>query len=137
MEELDFFIIFEEVADWAWKTAAKWPPYIRDHFGTQLTDAADSVGANLVEGDGRYGTADGIRFLIIARGSARETRLWIRRAVRRKLIPERDGEHQINEVVRATKLLNLLINYRRKAFPKVVKEDRADYSESSATDRVF
>ena len=132
IEELDFFIIFEGVADWAWKTSSKWPPYIRDNFGVQLTDAADSVGANLVEGDGRFGSADGIRFLIIARASARETKLWIQRAVRRTLVTEVDGERQVSEVIRATKLLNLLINYRRSAFKKVVREGRAPYGEVTA-----
>ena len=102
IEELDFFLIFEEVAHWAWTRFESWPAHIRNGFGAQLTSAADSIGANLVEGDGRYGSADGIRFLIIARGSARETRLWIRRAVRRKLVSAEEGEAQIGEVERAT-----------------------------------
>jgi four helix bundle protein len=93
----------------------------------QLADAADSVGANLVEGDGRYGTADGIHFFVIARASARETRLWIRRAVRRGLVSEEEGIRQVDEVTRATKLLNLLITYRRTKLKKVVREKRATY----------
>ena len=128
IEALDLFEIFEEVAHWAWKVAEQWPPHVRNGFGLQLTDAADSIGANLVEGDGRYGDADAIRFFIYARGSARETRLWIRRAIRRKLVLEADGEHQISELVRATKLLNLLIRYRRSSLKKAVRETRASYS---------
>ncbi|MEA2553544.1 MAG: hypothetical protein QOJ65_1720, partial [Fimbriimonadaceae bacterium] len=119
--------IFEDVAHWAWSTVLKWPAHIRDGFGMQLADAADSVGANLVEGDGRYGTADGIHFFVIARASARETRLWIRRAVRRGLVSEEEGIRQVDEVTRATKLLNLLITYRRTKLKKVVREKRATY----------
>ena len=134
IEELDLFKIFEDVADWAWKTVEKWPGHVRNGFGMQLTDAADSVGANLVEGDGRYGTADGIHFFIIARASARETRLWIKRAIRRGLVSKEDGNHQIAEVTRATKLLNLVINYRRSKIKKRVREERADYNGSSESD---
>lgn len=127
IEELDLFRLFEEVAKWAWNTSHTWSPHIRNNFGVQLTEAADSVGANLVEGDGRFGSSDAIRFFIIARASARETRLWIHRAVDRNLVSQSEGQEQIDKLVQATKLLNLLINYRRAASNKAVKEGGAIY----------
>jgi four helix bundle protein len=134
MEELDLFLIYEAVADWVWQTVETWPKHRRDGFGMQLTDAADSVGANLVEGDGRYGTADAIRFFVIARASARETRLWINRGARRGFIESESGAHQVEQITRATKLLNLLINYRRSKLKTIVKESRAPYRGGKNSD---
>lgn len=134
IEELDLFQIYEDVADWAWAMVDKWPEHRRDGFGMQLTDAADSAGANLVEGDGRYGTADAIRFFVIARASARETRLWINRGVRRGFINRKEGTEQVAEITRATKLLNLLINYRRTTQKRVFKETRKSYGKALEID---
>ena len=66
-----------------------------------------------MEGDGRYGLADSIYFFVIARGSARETRLWIRRARKRNLVGE-EADAMIEKLKSATQLLNRLITYRRK-----------------------
>ena len=87
MEELAVFARFEAVAEKVWAAVRGWRPLAQDTVGKQLIRAADSVGANLVEGDGRYGKADALHFVIIARGSARETALWIKRAQARQLIP--------------------------------------------------
>jgi four helix bundle protein len=71
------------------------------------------VGANLVEGDGRHGTADALHFFIIARASAREARYWLKRAIVRKLLHADDGHAKIGALISATQLLNRLIAYRR------------------------
>jgi four helix bundle protein len=52
-----------------------------------LIRAADSIGANLAEGSGRGTYKDNHRFIDMARGSLYETRQWLRRAYRRKLLP--------------------------------------------------
>src|SRR5690242_7751353 len=92
IEELDVFLLFEQIADWSWEAVQSWKPFPRDTVGKQLVRAADSINANLVEGDGRYGTADAIHFFVIARGSARETRLWVRRAKKRSLVPTGEAD---------------------------------------------
>jgi four helix bundle protein len=51
--------------------------------GKQLIRAADSVGANIAEGDGRGTYADNRRHVRIARGSLNETKHFLRRAYRR------------------------------------------------------
>ncbi|MFY9235076.1 MAG: four helix bundle protein [Fimbriimonadaceae bacterium] len=133
IEELDLFVLFEQVADWVWDQVEMWKPSHQATIGHQLIRAADSVGANLVEGDRRYGDADGINFFIIAKASARETRLWLRRALKRALVETDEAAQQIDKLTRATKLLNLLITYRRQRGkrPNVAREVRATYNGSS------
>lgn len=113
MEEMDVFRGYVEVADRIWQLVAEWKPLATDTVGKQLVRAADSVGANLVEGDGRYSDADALHFFIIARASARETRYWIQRAITRGLISQSEAENLINALTSATRQLNTLIHYRR------------------------
>jgi four helix bundle protein len=60
--------------------------------GKQLVRSADSVGANIAEGNGRGTYADNRRFVRTARGSLNETRHWLRRAFRRKLLSAKQVE---------------------------------------------
>jgi four helix bundle protein len=131
MEDTELFRLFVEVADWVWDVVTDWPEFARDTVGKQPVRAADSVGANLVEGDGRYTAADGLRFLIIARASARETRYWIERATKRKLLTSDDGRARVDQLKAATRQLNGLISYRRTHPPADrVREQAADYDAS-------
>ena len=66
----------------------KWKYFEQDGLGKQLTNAADSIGANIAEGYGRYFFKERVLFLYYARGSLFETRHWLERAVTRKLIAE-------------------------------------------------
>jgi four helix bundle protein len=127
MERMEVFLRYVEVADWAWNIVQNWPPLARDTVGKQLVRAADSVGANLVEGDARYTSADGLHFLIIARASARETRYWLQRAIKRGIIPQAEGDARIVLLTSATQLLNRLITYRRQNKTFKLKEDTSRY----------
>lgn len=126
MEDLEVFRRYVEVADWVWDTVERWPRLAQDTVGSQLIRACDSVGANLVEGDGRATDPDSLRFFVIARASARESRYWLNRAIKRRLIPPADGEARIAELVSATQLLNKLIGYRRASSGRV-REPEAEY----------
>src|SRR5207247_11395603 len=97
------------VADWAWETVSSWSSLAQDTVGKQLIRAVDSVGANLVEGDGRYSDADAVHFFVIARASAREARYWLERAVVRRLIPTEAADGQLAVLTSATQLLHRLI----------------------------
>jgi four helix bundle protein len=123
IEDLELFHLYEEVADWTWDQVKNWSQFHKDTVGEQLVTAVDSVNANLVEGDGRYTGPDSIRFFIIARASAREARLWLRRAKKRSLVPLAEADEMIAKLTQGTRWLNQLIAYRRRA-GKVVREER-------------
>jgi len=116
IEQMEVFRRFVEIADWAWHAVSKWPEFARDTVGKQLVRAADSVGANLVEGDGRRTDRDAAHFFVMARASARETRYWLQRAATRRLISEQEAETRIATLITATQLLNRLIAYRRQPY---------------------
>lgn len=113
MEEMELFRLFDEVSEWCWKAVISWPLFAQRTIGEQLVRAADSVAANLIEGDGRFGVGDALRFFYIARASARETRMWLRKATLRGLVGEAVTNIQIEKLTKATRLLNVLIRYRK------------------------
>ena len=53
IEDMECFRLYVETADWVWDTVEGWKPLAQNTVGSQLIRACDSVGANLVEGDGR------------------------------------------------------------------------------------
>jgi four helix bundle protein len=85
-ENLRVYKLSEEIADAIWDTAFDWDPFARNTVGAQIVRSADSIGANIAEGVGRGSYADNRRFVRNARGSLNETKHWLRRAYRRKLL---------------------------------------------------
>jgi four helix bundle protein len=85
-EKLRVYQLAEELADAIWEIASKRDSFNRDSIGRQIVKSADSVGANIAEGVGRYGTQDNKRFVYFARGSLYETKHWLRRAFKRNLL---------------------------------------------------
>jgi len=91
-EKLRVYRLSEEVADAIWDIALTWNHFARDTVGKQLVRAADSIVANISEGDGRGTYQENRRFTRIARGSLNETQHWLRRAFRRRLLTEQQIE---------------------------------------------
>jgi four helix bundle protein len=87
-ENLAVYQLSERLADEIWDIVAGWTNFPRDTVGKQLVRAADSIGANIAEGSGRGSFQDNRRFVRIARSSLHETKHWLRRAYRRKLLSE-------------------------------------------------
>ena len=85
-ENLRVYQLAEDLADSVWEVVARWNSFDRDTLGKQIVRSADSVGANIAEGTGRYGLQDNKRFGYFARGSLNETKHWLRRAYKRKLL---------------------------------------------------
>lgn len=71
-----------------WEIVADWDYFAKDTVGKQIVKSSDSIGANIAEGTGRGSFADNKRFTKIARGSLFETKHWLRRAYKRKLLKE-------------------------------------------------
>ena len=89
-ETLRVYQVAEEVADLTWEVVCRWDWFSRQTVGKQIVEAVDSIGANIAEGVGRYGTQDNKRFAYYARGSLYETKHWLRRAFRRGLLSTSD-----------------------------------------------
>jgi len=85
-EDLRVYQMSEELADAVWDVVQRWSILAKDTVGKQMIRAADSIGANIAEGVGRGSYQDNRRFVRIGRGSLYETRHWLRRAFRRKLL---------------------------------------------------
>jgi four helix bundle protein len=87
-ENLRVYQLAERLADGVWEIVAGWNIFAKDTVGKQLVRAADSVGANIAEGCGRRSFNDNKRFVKIARGSLNETKHFLRRAYKRKLLDD-------------------------------------------------
>ena len=85
-ENLRVYQMSEELADEIWEIVLGWDNFAKDTVGKQIVRSADSVGANIAEGEGRGSFQDNRRFCKIARGSLQETQHWLRRAFKRDLL---------------------------------------------------
>lgn len=93
-EKLDIYKLSEKLADLVWDIIIEADYFVKQTIGVQLVKAVDSIGANIAEGTGRGSKKDNQRFAKIARGSLFETRHWLRRAVKRKILTD----DQINKI---------------------------------------
>lgn len=91
-ENLQVYQLAEQVSDAVWAFVINWDEFSRNTIGRQMVRAADSIGANIAEGTGRGTFKDNRHYARIARGSLYETRHFLRRAFRRKLLSELEVE---------------------------------------------
>jgi four helix bundle protein len=101
-EKLRVYQLAEQLADRIWKIVIKWEYFPKVTIGKQIVTAADGIGSNIAEGTGRGSLQDNRRFIKIARGSLYETKHWLRRSYRRKLLTDlevNDLKPIINELL--------------------------------------
>ncbi len=106
------------LADDAWRIVSRWDRFERETIGKQLVRAADSVGANIAEGYGRYHYGEKRQFCYYARGSLFEFKAWIEKAAARGLLGEEELETSRGRAERLGKLLNGYVRSLRKAKPR-------------------
>jgi len=99
--ELDVYKLSEELSDLIWYAYDNWSDKAKMTFGYQIIRAADSIAANIAEGYGRYTPSDRKLFYRYARGSFEETKCWLRKAIRRKIITDAN-------VMKFTEIINEL-----------------------------
>ncbi|PWT83150.1 MAG: four helix bundle protein [Acidobacteria bacterium] len=105
-ENLQIYKLSERLADQLWKIVNRWDVFARDTVGKQLVKAGDSIGANIAEGTGRGTDPEMRRFIRIARGSLYETRHWLRRAYKRRLLTSKQVEELTPVINELTPKLN-------------------------------
>lgn len=120
----------EDLSDGIWEIASRWSQFDRDTVGKQIVRSADSIGANIAEGTGRYGTHDNKRFGYIARGSLNETKHWLWRAYKRNLLTDEDIEMLKPILDELSPKLNAYINSIK---PGAAREQRSTNDEQPAS----
>ena len=90
--ELDIYILSEQLSDLIWYGFDVWPRKVQQTIGYQIIRASDSICANLTEGYGRYTPVDRKLFYRYSKGSFEETKAWLRKLIRRKIV--KGGEIQ-------------------------------------------
>jgi four helix bundle protein len=130
-ENLRVYKLSEELADAVWEIVSRWDGFNRDTLGKQIVKSADSVGANIAEGTGRYGVKDNKRFVYFDRGSLNETKHWLRRAYRRRLLSAAEIERLKPVMDELSPKLNAYINSIQQS--RVGPRQRATNNEQRTT----
>ncbi|HEY3412088.1 MAG TPA: four helix bundle protein [Armatimonadota bacterium] len=126
VDDMEMFRSLERLIDRIWTNVLRWGPLPRDTVGKQLVRAADSIGANLCEGDARFHHKDNLNYCYISRASLRETSYWLRRAEARNLMSNEDSLQMREELDSTRRWINSLITERRKWLTEV-REEQANY----------
>lgn len=87
LEKLEVYNLAEFFSDEIWEIVDEWKIFLKDTIGKQFVRSADSISANISEGYGRYYYKESKQFYFYARGSLQETKSWISKCKRRKIIP--------------------------------------------------
>ena len=109
-ENLRVYQISEDLADEIWNIVTSWNNFAKDTVGKQIVRSADSIGANIAEGEGRGSFQDNRRFIKIARGSLQETQHWLRRAFKRNLLTKEQIESLKPLINQLSPTLNAYLN---------------------------
>jgi len=99
--ELDVYILAEKLSDLVWYDFDEWSDKAKRTIGYQIIRSSDSISTNIAEGYGRYTPADRKRFYLYSRGSLEETKAWLRKLIRRKIISD-------DKAKKYTKIINEL-----------------------------
>jgi len=111
--ELEVYQLAEDLSDLIWYGFDSWPEKVRRTIGYQIIRSSDSIATNIAEGYGRYTPADRKVFYRYSRGSFEETKAWLRKLIRRKVIVDREADKytqiidelgpKLNAFIRSTK----------------------------------
>lgn len=106
LTELSVYRRSMKIAETIWTEVDEWPAFAKYSVGQQLVQAADSIGANISEGHGRYHFGENRQFCYYARGSLQETITWLQKAKMRGLITGRRYKELSDELIEIRQMLN-------------------------------
>jgi len=86
LSDLEVFNLAMELGEMVWKEVLTWDYFAKSTLGKQIVNSADSVGANIAEGFGRFHYQENKHFCYISRGSLIETQVWLMKAKNRNLL---------------------------------------------------
>lgn len=115
LEKLDIYNNAEDFSDEIWNIVLEWDYFKKDTIGKQLVRAADSISANIAEGYGRYFYKESKQFYFYSRGSIQETKAWLSKCLRRKIIEEKKCSQLIETSQKLLLQLNAYIKFVAKS----------------------
>ena len=124
IDELDIYKLSSDFSNKIWLEISNWNYLAIDTVGKQLIRSADSISANIAEGHGRYFFKENLKFCYYSRGSLIETKSWVEKAEKRKLISEELYNNYIEELKIIHIKLNSYIKFLRKQNQKISKNKK-------------
>jgi four helix bundle protein len=107
------------MSDEIWEIVHGWKIFVKDTTGKQIVRSADSISANIAEGYGRFYYKESKQFFFYARGSILETKSWLGKCKRRKLLKE----EKCNELIDRIDTIHLKLNAYIKFISKSAKHN--------------
>jgi four helix bundle protein len=117
LEDLEVYQLAESFSDEIWVIVSAWDHFAKDTVGKQIVRSADSIGANIAEGYGRYHFKENKNFCFFSRGSILETKGWLIKSKNRNLI----NEEQFNILFEKLQTIHLKLNAYLKFIGKNAK----------------
>lgn len=106
LEDLEVYRLAESFSDEIWTIVTKWDYFAKDTVRKQMVRSADSIGANIAEGYGRYHYKENRNFCFFSRGSILETKGWLIKSKNRDLVTE----DQFNMLFEKLQTIHLKLN---------------------------
>ncbi len=106
LEDLEIYQIAMEIGDEIWFSVTEWNNLAKFSMGQQIIKSSDSIAANISEGFGRYHFNDRKNFMFYARGSLFETKTWLHKANRRKIISDEFAKGELQKLEKLGVKLN-------------------------------
>ena len=122
LEKLEVYQLSEAFSDTVWDIVMSWDNFRKDTIGKQIVRSADSISANIAEGYGRFYYKESKQFFFYSRGSIQETKSWLSKCKRRKIIEPAMAEELLHEAEKILAKLNGYIKFIA-ASPKHNKKD--------------
>jgi four helix bundle protein len=111
LTDISAYNIALELSNCVWDIVIRWDYFSKDTVGKQLVRVIDSTSSNIAEGFGRYFKKDKINFYRYSYGSIEESRDWIQKANKRKLLQENQYRAICEGLEKLPKELHNLINF--------------------------
>jgi four helix bundle protein len=115
LEKLEVYNLAEEFSDEIWHIVSEWKIFLKDTIGKQMARSADSISANIAEGYGRFYYKESKQFFFYSRGSLLETKSWLGKCKRRRLVKEEKCDELIQRVDAIHLKLNAYIKFVSKS----------------------
>ncbi|WP_276504496.1 four helix bundle protein [Terrimonas pollutisoli] len=119
LEKLEVYNMAEEFSDEIWNIVDEWKFFLKDTIGKQIVRAGDSISANIAEGYGRYYYKESKQFYFYSRGSIQETKEWLGKCRRRKVVKE----DKCDELLQKAEMILIKLNAYIKFVSKSIKHN--------------